>query len=97
MRPIRGGAAAAEKIGLDELRILSCRGGYASSMSKTTTHRLVFTRDRSLRLGDALPSGQRDDQGARLPLGGRCMVDSILHLQAVGQYVVSVSHYPAVA
>jgi hypothetical protein len=63
-------------------------------MAKTTTHRLVFTRDRSFNLGDAIPSGQRDDQGARLPLGGRCMIDSILHLQLLGHYVLSVSHYP---
>ena len=63
-------------------------------MTKTTSHRLVFTRDRSLNLGDALPSGLRDDQGARLPLGGRCMVDSILQLQGTGHFVVSVSHYP---
>jgi hypothetical protein len=63
-------------------------------MAKTTSHRLVFTRDRSLNLGDAIPPGQRDDQGARLPFGGRCMVDSILHLPAMGQFVVSVSHYP---
>ena len=63
-------------------------------MAKTTLHRLVFTRDRSLNLGDAIPPGQRDDKGARLPLGGRCMVDSILHLREAGQFVVSVSHYP---
>ena len=62
-------------------------------MSKTTSHRLVFTRDRSLNLGDAVPSGLRDDQGVRLPLGGRCMVDSIYHNQAAGQYVVTISHY----
>ena len=62
-------------------------------MQKITSHRLVFTSDRSLRLGDAIPSGLRDDEGARLPLGGRCMVDSILHRPDAGQFIVSVSHY----
>jgi hypothetical protein len=62
-------------------------------MVKTTSHRLVFTKQRPLNLGDAVPSGLRDDLGARLPLGGRCMVDSIYHNLAAGQYVVTVSHY----
>ena len=64
-------------------------------MAKTSTHRLVFTRDRLLKLGDALPSGTRDDNGVRLPFGGRNMVDSIYHNVGAGQFVVSISHYPA--
>jgi hypothetical protein len=63
-------------------------------MTKTTSHRLVFTKDRFLNLGDAIAPGLRDDEGARLPLGGRCMVDSILALAANGHFVVTVSHYP---
>jgi hypothetical protein len=65
-------------------------------MAKTSSHRLVFTKDRSLSLGDALPSGTRDDAGVRLPIGGRCMVDSIYHNEGAGQFVVTVSHYPEV-
>jgi hypothetical protein len=65
-------------------------------MTRTSSHRLVFTRDRLLNLGDAIPSGTRDDEGARLPLGGRCMVDSIYHNVAMGQFVVTISHYPEV-
>ena len=65
-------------------------------MSRTSSHRLVFTRDRLLNLGDAIPSGTRDDEGKRLPLGGQCMVDSIYHNVAVGQFVVTISHYPEV-
>ncbi len=61
---------------------------------RTTTHRLVFTRDRSLVLGDAMAPGLEDDRGARLPLGGRCMIDSILALTSPVQFIVSVSHYP---
>jgi hypothetical protein len=64
--------------------------------SRTTVHRLVFTRDRFLKLGDAVLCGTRDDEGVRLPLGGRCMVDSIYHNVAAGQFVVSISHYPEV-
>jgi hypothetical protein len=30
----------------------------------------------------------------RLPFGGRCMVDSIYHNEAAGQFVVTISHYP---
>jgi hypothetical protein len=63
-------------------------------MKKTTSHRLVFTRNHSLNLGDAIPSGLKDDEGVRLPFGGRCMVDSILHLPESGRFIVSVSHYP---
>jgi hypothetical protein len=63
-------------------------------MNKTTSHRLVFTKDRLLNLGDAISPGLRDDEGARLPLGGRCMVDSILSLDATGRFIVTVSHYP---
>lgn len=62
-------------------------------MTKTTVYRMMFTRDRGFNLGDPLPSGLRDDQGARLPIGGRCMIDSILHLEALGHYILSVSHY----
>jgi hypothetical protein len=65
-------------------------------MLKTSSHRLVFTRDRLLNLGDAMPCGTRDDEGKRLPLGGRCMVDSIYHNVTVGQFVVTISHYPEV-
>ncbi len=62
-------------------------------MPKTTSHRLVFTRDRLLKLGDAVLSGTRDDEGVRLPFGGRCMVDSIYHNVSAGQFVVTISHY----
>jgi hypothetical protein len=65
-------------------------------MAKTSSHRLVFTKDRLLNLGDAVPSGTRDDTGVRLPFGGRCMVDSIYHNVAAGQFVVTISHYPEV-
>jgi hypothetical protein len=65
-------------------------------MAKTSSHRLVFTRDRLFKLGDAVPSGTRDDEGARLPFGGRCMVDSIYHNVAASQFVVTISHYPEV-
>lgn len=65
-------------------------------MAKTSSHRLVFTKNRFLNLGDALPSGTRDDAGVRLPFGGRCMVDSIYHNEGLGQFVVTVSHYPEV-
>ncbi len=64
-------------------------------MAKTTSHRLVFTKNRSLSLGDAMPGGTKDDIGVRLPFGGRCMVDSIYHNEVAGQFVVTVSHYPA--
>jgi len=37
-----------------------------------------------------------DDAGVRLPFGGRCMVDSIYHNEAAGQFVVTISHYPEV-
>ena len=47
------------------------------AMAKTSSHRLVFKKDRFLNLGDAIPCGTRDDGGVRLPFGGRCMVDSI--------------------
>jgi hypothetical protein len=63
-------------------------------MTRTSSHRLVFTKDRFLKLGDAVPSGTRDDAGVRLPFGGRCMVDSIYHNVAAGQFVVTISHYP---
>jgi hypothetical protein len=63
-------------------------------MPKTSLHRLVFLQDRALNLGDAMPSGLRDDAGTRLPMSGRCMVDSIYHNQPLGQFVVTVSHYP---
>jgi hypothetical protein len=65
-------------------------------MAKTSSHRLVFTRDRGLQLGDAVPCGTRDDAGTRLPFGGRCMVDSIYHNVNAGQFVVTISHYPEV-
>ena len=65
-------------------------------MAKTSSHRLVFTRDRSFKLGDAVPSSMKDDQGKRLPFGGRCMVDSIYHNEIAGQFVVTISHYPEV-
>ena len=63
-------------------------------MAKTSSHRLVFKKDRFLHLGDAVPAGTRDDEGARLPFNGRCMVDSIYHNEAAGQFVVTVSYYP---
>lgn len=63
-------------------------------MAKISSHRLVFLKDRSLVLGASLPSGSGDDAGKRLPVGGRCMIDSIYHNVAVGQFVVTVSHYP---
>jgi len=66
------------------------------AMAKTSSHRMVFTKDRYLKLGDAIPCGTRDDNGVRLPFGGRCMVDSIYHNEAVGQFVVTISHYPEV-
>lgn len=66
-------------------------------MAKTSSHRLVFLKNRSLSLGDSMPSGLKDDMGARLPLGGSCMVDSTYHNEALGQYVVTVSHYPDLA
>jgi hypothetical protein len=65
-------------------------------MTKTSSHRLVFNRDRLLKLGDAVPSGTKDDAGKRLPFGGRCMVDSIYHNEAAGNFVVTISHYPEV-
>ncbi len=43
-----------------------------------------------------MQSGTRDDEGTRLPFGGRCMVDSIYHNVGAGQFVVTVSHYPEV-
>ncbi len=64
-------------------------------MAKTSSHRLIFKKDRFLSLGDAVPSGTRDDAGVRLPFGGRCMVDSIYHNEAAGQFVVTISHYPS--
>ena len=66
------------------------------AMAKTSSHRLVFKKDRFLNLGDAVPCGTRDDGGVRLPFGGRCMVDSIYHNEAAGQFVVTISHYPEV-
>jgi len=63
-------------------------------MAKTSSHRLVFHKNRSLSLGDAIPCGTRDDIGVRLPFGGRCMIDSIYHNEVAGQFVVTVSHYP---
>ena len=65
-------------------------------MTKTSSHRLVFKKDRFLKLGDAVPSGLRDDEGVRLPFGGRCMVDSIYHNEVAGQFVLTISHYPEV-
>ncbi len=65
-------------------------------MAKTSSHRLVFAKDRFLNLGDAVPSTLRDDSGKRLPVGGRCMVDSIYHNEVAGQFVVTISHYPEV-
>jgi hypothetical protein len=70
------------------------KSGLAFAMAKTSSHRLVFKKDRYLNLGDAVPCGTRDDAGVRLPFGGRCMVDSIYHNEAAGQFVVTVSHYP---
>jgi hypothetical protein len=70
--------------------------GIVCVMAKTSSHRLVFTKDRYLNLGDAVPSGTRDDAGVRLPFGGRCMVDSIYHNVAAGQFVVTISHYPEI-
>jgi hypothetical protein len=63
-------------------------------MTKTSSHRLVFRKNGYLNLGDPLPGGLRDDAGTRLPVGGRCMVDSIYHNEVAGQFVVTVSHYP---
>ena len=63
-------------------------------MPKTSSHRLVFLKNRSLNLGDPMPCGLKDDSGTRLPFGGHCMVDSIYHNEAAGQFVVTVSHYP---
>jgi hypothetical protein len=63
-------------------------------MAKISSHRLVFLKDRSLVLGAPISSGLRDDAGTRLPLGGRCMIDSIYHNEALEQFVVTVSHYP---
>jgi len=68
--------------------------GIVCAMAKTSSHRLVFKKDRFLNLGDAVPSGTRDDAGVRLPFGGRCMVDSIYHNEVAGQFVVTISHYP---
>jgi hypothetical protein len=68
--------------------------GVTFAMAKTSSHRLVFKKDRFLNLGDAVPCGTRDDAGVRLPFGGRCMVDSIYHNEAAGQFVVTISHYP---
>jgi len=65
-------------------------------MAKTSLHRLVFHKDRFLKLGDAVPSGLKDDAGLRLPFGGRCMVDSIYHNEIAGQFIVTISHYPEV-
>ncbi len=65
-------------------------------MAKSSLHRLVFHRDRSLKLGDAMAAGTRDDAGTRLPFGGRCMVDSIYHNEVAGQFVVTISHYPEI-
>ena len=65
-------------------------------MAKPSIHRLVFHKDRFLKLGDALPSGTKDDNGVRLPFGGKCMVDSIYHNELAGQFVVSISHYPEI-
>jgi hypothetical protein len=64
-------------------------------MPKTSSHRLVFFKARSLSLGDPIPTGMSDDTGKRLPVGGRCMVDSVYHNEVAGQFVVTVSHYPA--
>ena len=64
------------------------------SMAKISLHRLVFLKDRAFSLGGPLPSGSVDDSGRRLPIGGRCTIDSIYH-NPVGQYVLTVSHYPA--
>ena len=65
-----------------------------AAMARTSSHRLVFTRDRLLKLGAPITSGTRDDEGVRLPFGGRCMVDSIYHNVTAGQFVVTISHYP---
>ncbi len=70
--------------------------GICWDMAKTSSHRLVFIKDRFLNLGDAVPCGTRDDAGVRLPFGGRCMVDSIYHNEVAGQFVVTISHYPEV-
>ena len=63
-------------------------------MARTSSHRLVFTRNPHLNLGDMLPSGLQDDRGTCLPSGGRCMVDSIYHNESAMHYAVTVSHYP---
>ena len=68
--------------------------GYRSRMSKTSSHRLVFTNNRFLNLGDAVPLGTKDDAGKGLPVGGRCMVDSVYHNTVAGQFIVTISHYP---
>ena len=65
-------------------------------MAKTSSHRLVFHKDRPFRLGDAIPCGLKDDANTRLPFGGRCMIDSVYHNEVVGQFIVTVSHYPEV-
>ena len=70
--------------------------GIECAMAKTSSHRLVFKKDRFLSLGSAVPCGTKDDAGVRLPFGGHCMVDSIYHNEAAGQFVVTVSHYPEV-
>jgi hypothetical protein len=79
-----------------DLCVHRAKTAYHHSMAKTSSHRLVFTRDRALNLGDAVPSGLKDDNGVRLPFGGRCMVDSIYHNEIAGQFVVTISHYPEV-
>jgi hypothetical protein len=74
----------------------AAKNSLAFVMAKTSSHRLVFTKNRFLNLGEAVPCGTKDDAGSRLPFGGRCMVDSIYHNQASGQFVVTISHYPEV-
>ena len=65
-------------------------------MVKTYSHRLVFKRDRLLKLGDPMPGGTWDDEGTRLPFGGRCMVDSIYHNTVIDQFIVTISCYPII-
>jgi len=64
-----------------------------SAMDKYTSHRLVFNKC-GWNLGDAVPCGMKDDFGKRLPGGRKAMVDSIYHITAIDQFIVTVSCYP---
>ena len=62
---------------------------------KTSSHRLGFTRDRLLKLGDAIPAARVMMKACACPLAAGRMVDSIYHNVAAGQFVVTISDYPA--